>query len=89
MIEKNSALRERLQALRKRVAEAQALKFQEWVGFQRTLDEKSLLVTKLNEDQLQLESSKLFYQGRHKVQSDLESELQDELNRQKMLRSQK
>jgi len=60
------------------VAEEQSLKFREWTENEYVILERNTTIKKLTEDQLQLESTKVYYLGRMRLQEDLEQELASE-----------
>jgi hypothetical protein len=60
----------------------QSLKFKEWTENEQIIIERNNTIKKLTEDQLQIESAKVYYLGRMRVQKDLEEELKSEELRQ-------
>ena len=75
--------------MRKKVAEVQNLKFQEWVHYEETISKRSIRIKHLTTENLQHESTKIYYIGRHKVQADFELEITSELKRKEALLKQK
>ena len=60
------------------MAEEQSLKFKEWTENEAKLVDKNQTIKRLTQDQLQMESTKVYYCSRMRLQVDLEAELKAE-----------
>ncbi len=67
--------------LRQQLTKEQSMKFNEWTVFEQTMAERTQTIRRLTEDQLQLESTKVYFKGRLRLQADLEDELSFEESR--------